>query len=103
MKALELQKSANMKVMSENNDFMKMQMMKFCVWCENILSQISNHRSECSIFVLIYVLAQIAFCTFCYDENENENAKRALSEIQSRALLELDRIEKESENEEIEK
>lgn len=88
-------------------EIMRMQMMKFGNWCENILSQISNHRNDCSIYVIIYTLAQIAFSTFAYDnENDEEDAeltKRVLSDIQSRALVILDQIERESEHAELDK
>merc|ERR1712154_180474 len=81
--------------------------MKLNVWIENILSQISNRRNNCSIYVIIYVLSQIAFTTFCYkssnDLEEEETTNNVLSEIQSRALSILNRIEKETENDELDK
>jgi len=87
-------------------EMLRMQMMKFGIWCENILSQLSDHRNDCSIYVIIYTLAQIAFCTFAYNAKPNGNdelTKSVLSDIQSRALIILDGIERDTESKELDK
>eukprot|EP01084_Bolivina_argentea_P106338 190312_1 len=91
------------------NKVMNVLMMPFKIWCENILSQISNHRDQCSIFVIIYVLSQIAFATFSYrleeehKHDEDGGNVECLSRIQTRALSILDDIEKAKEDEEMDK
>jgi len=78
-------------------------MTQFSVWSETVLTQIANDRNNCSICVIIYVLAQIAFNTFVFDgsENGNEDSKsneserdshNGLAQIQSRALALLNEI-----------
>merc|ERR1712172_401882 len=110
MKELQVQQQAKAKIIenpktnSMELEIMRMQMMKFGNWCENILSQLSNHRNDCSIYVIIYTLAQIAFSTFAYDDDQDvELTKTVLSDIQSRALSILDQIERESEHAELDK
>merc|ERR1719333_124526 len=78
-------------------------MMRFREWIEGILTRMSRHRHECSLYLVIYVLSQMAFSSFAYrsgdgdhgddDEKVHERTLSDLQRIQSSALSMLKNIE----------
>ena len=79
--------------------FLTVLMMPLSVWSENVMAQISRNRHECSQYVVVYVLSQIAFSSFAYRSGDDDDEKMAertttnLAQIQSSALAMLGRIE----------
>lgn len=84
----------------EANQLMTVLMMQFNEWMESVMSRISRNRNECSLYVVVYVLSQIAFCSFVHrlgdddDEKMEEREAANLEQIQSAALSMLRKIER---------